>query len=643
MKTKYVQLFTPFKIGKLEVKNRFHMSAMGGNDHILPDGSFSKQSAEYYIRRAKGGYGLLSTGTITIRKNEGEKYLAEEQFIDEDIDKAAFKMSCWEFIRRVHACGAKMMIQLSLGTTPSQIPGVFSPSVSCNEFTKEEIAYFIGRYADAAKLVKDAGFDMIEVHAVHTGYILDQFCTEATNHRTDEYGGSLEGRAKLAIDILKAIKGACGEDFPVSIKLGMTTDIYDYQADGTVKVYKRGLEESLELAKLFEEAGYDAVNSDGVKNNSIYCPRETNLDYFKALRKAVKIPMIIAGRFNEPEFIEKLLEDGVTDFVSMGRQTLCDPDFVNKLKSNKEEEIRFCLACNQACIAHTLYGYPVTCAINPTANAEAAQELIPAGKKKKVLVAGGGLAGMEAARIADLRGHEVSLYERADYLGGVFVPASAFYFKEEDRRLIDWYKLQIEKSGIAVHMNTEVTKELIEEEKPDVVIVASGAKEFKLPVDGIDKPIVASAIDVLMKRRETGEKVVIIGGGLTGCELSVQLAREGKEVTVVEMLPDILRVPNPVGYNISGLKGLMQKGEVKVMAGTALKQVCDEGVVLCYEGKEELLEAETVVIAVGYRKDAALYESLSDYAGEVYAIGDCDKVSNVMNAVWSGYSLACGL
>ena len=152
MKTKYVQLFTPFKIGKLEVKNRFHMSAMGGNDHILPDGSFSKQSAEYYIRRAKGGYGLLSTGTITIRKNEGEKYLAEEQFIDEDIDKAAFKMSCWEFIRRVHAYGAKMMIQLSLGTTPSQIPGVFSPSVSCNEFTKEEIAYFIGRYADAAKL-----------------------------------------------------------------------------------------------------------------------------------------------------------------------------------------------------------------------------------------------------------------------------------------------------------------------------------------------------------------------------------------------------------------------------------------------------------------------------------------------------------
>lgn len=643
MQTKYKTSFTPFKIGKLEVKNRFHMSAMGGNDHILPDGSFAHESADYYVRRAKGGYGLLSTGTITIRKNKGDKYLTEEQFIDEDIDKAAFKMSCWEFIKRVHACGSKMMIQLSLGSTPSQIPGVFSPTVSCNDYTKEDIQYFIDRYADAAKLVKDAGFDMIEVHAVHTGYILDQFCTASTNKRTDEYGGSLEGRAKLAIDILHAIKKSCGEDFPVSIKLGMTTDIYDYQADGTVKVYKRSLEESLELAKLFEKAGYDAINSDGVKNNSIYCPRETNLEYFKALRKTVQIPLIIAGRYNEPSFIEELLENDVADIISMGRQTLCDPDFVNKLKANQEDEIRFCLACNQACIGHTLYGLPVTCAINPTANAEAEQHLYPAVRKKKVMIIGGGLAGMEAARIADLRGHEVSLYEKKDYLGGVFVPASAFYFKEEDRRLIRWYEKQLEKSAVDIHMNTEVTKDMIEEEKPDVVIAATGSKEFRLPVTGIDKAIVVPAIDVLLKKHETGKRVVIVGGGLTGCELSAQLAHEGKEVTVVEMMPQILNVPNPVGYNISGLKGLMQAGNVTVKAGTGLKEVCDDGVIVSKDGADEKIEADTVITAIGYRKNNALYDSLADYAGEVYAIGDCDKVSNVMNAVWSGYSLASEL
>jgi 2-enoate reductase len=638
MQTKYKNLFTPYKIGKLELKNRFHMSAMGGNDEILPDGTISERTADYYMERAKGGIGLLSTGTITIRPH-GDRYILEEQFITEDIDKGMFISSVWDFIERIHAYGAKMMIQLSIGTTPSQIPGIFSPSVACNDFTKDEIKYFLDRYADTAKLAKDAGFDMIEVHSVHTGYILDQFSTVATNHRTDEYGGSPENRARFGIEILKTIKGVCGDEYPVSIKLGGVSDIYDFKPDGSVQVFQRGIDETVELAKLFAAAGYDALNCDGVKNNSVYVPRKTNADMFLKIKQAVNIPVIIAGQFNDPDCSAELVENGYCDSVSMGRQTLCDPEYVNKLRVNKVEEIRFCLACNQACIAHSLYGFPVSCAVNPTAGVHRDSRLEPAWEKKNIVVVGGGLAGMEVARIASIRGHNVSLYEKGNELGGVFIAAAAFDFKEADKKLLDWYRLQIKKSNIKVYLNQEVDVALIEKLSPNTVVVATGATKITLPVPGIDSSKVVSAIDVLLKKKTVNNNVVIIGGGLTGCELAAQLSSERKNVTVIEMLPKILTGKKMVAYNVNGLTELIKAGNVKILTSSRLKEVNDKGVLIESEKGTEQLEADTVITAVGYRRSDQLYRALQDRALEVYNIGDSAEVSNVMGAVWSAYEL----
>lgn len=647
MKSKYASLFTPYKIGNVEMKNRFHMAAMGGNDLILPDGSFSDKSAEYYIERAKGGVGLISTGTITIL-DEGTKYLVTEQYITEDTIVENFVPSFRAMIDRIHSYGAKMMTQLSLGTTPSQIPGIFSPSVACNDITKEQIAHYLKRYAEVAKLIKNAGFDMIEVHAVHTGYILDQFSTAATNKRTDEYGGSPENRARLGIEILKAIKEVCGEDYPVSIKLGAKSEIYDFNPNAAdpkdrVKVYHRHIEETIELAKLFAEAGYDAINCDGASTNTTYYPHGRNAHYYKMVKDAVNVPVIIAGRLSDPELSIKLVEEGYTDSISMGRPLLADPYYVNKLKSNHEEEIRPCLACNQGCIGRILNGLTVSCAVNATAGTQRDIKLTPAVDTKNVLIVGGGIAGMEAARVAATRGHKVSLYEKSSQLGGVFIPAAAFDFKAEDKKLIEWFRLQMKKLNVDVHLNEEVNAELVDKLNPDVVLVSTGSKGIKLPVEGIDSDKVVSAVDALLGNKTVGNKVAIIGGGLTGCELAYSLSKEGKAVTVVEMMPKVMATPGIPGYTIQDLTTLMAENKVEILTSAALTKITDLGAVVKVNGEEKLVEADTVITAVGYRSDNSLYNELKEYAGEVYLLGDAQKVSNLMNAVWNAYELASGL
>lgn len=639
MKTNYKELFTPVKIGNVEVKNRFHLSAMGGNDHITDANGIGDTMKNYYLERAKGGIGLLSTGTITIRWHE-DRYMVDEQFLTENVDKEKFKFSAEEWINKLHSFGTKIMIQLSLGTTPCQIPGEFTPSVACNEIPKEDIKKYIERYADAAKLCKDAGFDMIEVHSVHTGYILDQFSTASTNQRTDEYGGSIENRARLAIEILRAIKGVCGEDYPVTIKVGAISTIYSFNPDGSIKLYKRELDETLELCKLFEKAGYDAINFDGVRNNSVYTPEETNLEYWKKLKEMVDIPVIAAGSLTNPEISEKMIEEGYCDMISMGRQTLCDPHYVRKLRANKVDEIRFCLRCNDGCIKNQLYGQPVSCAINPTAGCETSNVLMPAAEKKKVYVVGGGPGGMEAAITASKRGHEVTLFEKTEDLGGLFIAASAFDFKAPDRKLIAWYKRELEKSDVNVVMNKEVTADFIEENEPDVVIVATGSNEIVIPVPGHDKGHVVGVEDACRRRKTIGEKVAIIGGGLSGCELSVQLASEGKEVTVIEMMPKLMaNQKRPVAMSINTLQSLMNSRGVDVKTSAKLKEIKENMVIAeTAEGDIEIA-ADTVIMAAGARENDALYRALEDYAGEVYKIGDCDKFSNIMNAIWSGHDL----
>ena len=642
MKTQYPLLFTPFKIGNLEIKNRFHMAAMGGNDHITNTGIQDKMK-NYYLERARGGFGLLSTGTITIRWHE-DRYIAEEQFLTEDVDEVLFKSSTEDWLKAIHAFGAKMMMQISVGTTPCQIPGTFSPTIACNSITKEEIQYYVKRYADAAKLCKDAGFDMVEVHSVHTGYILDQFSTASTNQRTDEYGGSLENRARFGIEILKAIKAACGEDYPVSLKIGGTSAVYDRKPDGTVNVLTRGIDETVELCKLFAEAGYDCLNVDGCRNNSIYTSQDTNLEYWKVIKDAVDIPVIAAGSMANPDLNVHMIENGYCDGISLGRQSLCDPHYVNKLKANKLEDIRFCLRCNAACITNSLYGYPVTCAINPTAGSDAQTALIPATEKKKVFVIGGGLGGMEAAITASRRGHDVTLFEKRDELGGLFIAAAAFDFKEPDKKLLAWYKTQLAKTSVQVCLNTEVTAEMIHTQEPDVVIVATGSDPIVIKVPGYDGENVISLENACLKKAPIGQKVSVIGGGMSGCELAAQLASEGKEVTVIEMLPTLMaKQDRPVAMSTNALIDLMKKYKVDIRTSTRLKEIKSDSVVAETAEGDVMIPSDTVVMGVGFRENNTLFKQLQDYAGEVNNIGDSEHFSNIYHAIWQGYDVACGI
>lgn len=644
MKTKYPALFTPVKIGNLEIKNRFHLSSMGGNDQITSTG-FGEPMMNYYLERARGGVGLLATGTITIRNHP--RYMAEEQFLLEDADMELIRLSTEDHMKAIHAFGAKMMVQLSIGTTPSKfVNGVFSPSVACgdDDISTEELQYFVKRYADAAKLCKDIGIDMVEIHSVHTGYIPDQLCTASSNHRTDQYGGSTENRARFVCEAIRAIKEACGEDYPVSLKIGATTEMYNTAPDGTMQVFRRELDETLELMKYFVEAGLDAFNVDDVRDWTMYTSQEENIDVWKTVREAMKIPLIAAGSLADPELSARLINEGYCDVISMGRQLLCDPNYINKVKTNKFEDIRTCLRCNAACAASAMYGSPVTCAINPQAGMHAQKTLIPAETKKTVMVVGGGVGGMEAALIASKRGHDVTLYEKGSELGGLFIAAAAFDFKESDKKLLAWYRRQLELSPAKVVMNTEVTQEMIDELNPDVVIVATGSKPIIVPVPGHDADNVILMAEACLKTKPIGQKVTVIGGGVSGCELAAQLGSEGKEVTIVEMLPELMmKQDRRVGYNDMALMGLLEKWNVDIRTSTKLKEICD-GVVVgeTAEGDVEIA-TDTVVMGAGFRSENTLFNALQDYAGEVYNIGDSERFSNIFHAIWQGYDVACGI
>lgn len=643
MTTKYPVLFSPVKIGKLEVKNRFFMSSMGGNDEIDLRHGFGDKMKKYYLERAKGGMGMLATGTITIREH-GERYIADEQFLLEENDKAFFKMSSEDWIKDIHAYGAKILAQLSIGTNPCQFPGTFSPKIGCDQITREQIKYFVRRYADAAKLCKDAGFDMVEVHSIHTGYLLDQFSTASTNNRTDEYGGCIENRARFAIECLDAIKEACGQDYPVSLKIGGISEIYDMHTDGTIKVFRREIGETVELCRLFSKAGFDAFSVDGCRNNSVYTPNTTNLDYWKMIKDAVDVPVIAAGSLADAELNTRMIESGYCDAIGMGRQTICDPHYANKLKANRFDDIRHCLKCNGGCIRNSLYGYPVTCVANPRAGLDADIYLHQAETRKKVFVVGGGLGGMEAAITASKRGHDVSLFEKTGELGGLFLAASAFDFKDVDKQLIEYYRHQLAKSTVNLFMNTEVTPEFIEANSPDVVIVATGSSEIRIPVPGANGGNVVTVAQASRKQVAIGERVVIVGGGLSGCELGAQLVSEGKKVTVVELLPKLMStIRRPVAMSINPLIARLTDGDADIRCLTALKEIRPASVIVERDGEQTEIPADTVVMAAGFRKNDALFRALGDYAGEVYAIGDCRNVDDIYNAIWGGFNLGKGI
>jgi len=662
MQEKYKILFEPVKIGKLELKNRFVLGPMGPGGLVNADGSFNKRGMDFYAERAKGGVGLVLTG-VTMVENDIEK-CALPSMPCPTLNPLNFITSGNELTERVHAHGAKIFLQLSSGfgrvsipsivgevaVGPSPIPHRFLPGVTCRELTTEEVEVYVRKFAESAVIAKKAGFDGIEIHAVHEGYLLDQFAISFFNQRTDKYGGSLENRLRFACEIVQAIKSACGEDYPVSLRYSIKSFIKDWCKGGLpdeeFEEKGRDIPEGIEAAKILVAAGYDALNGDVGSYDSwywshppMYQEKGMYLPYNEILKNTVDVPIITAGRMDNPDLAVNAILDGKTDMICLARPLLADPDIPNKILADNIESIRPCLSCQEGCMGRLQTFATVSCAVNPACGREGDYGFGLANESKKVLIIGGGVAGCEAARVAALRGHMVTLLEKSPQLGGNLLAGGVPDFKEDDIELIKWYDYELKRLDVKVLLNTTATKDRILSFDVDTVIVATGSRPRVLKIEGTDK--VYSAEDVLLGRKDPGKAAVIIGGGLVGCETALWLKDMGKDVTIVEIMDDILKIGGPLCHaNHDMLHDLIKFKKIDVKCSSKISKAVEGGFVVRSGDKEETVKADCAIVAIGYDSEKALAEELKFNVKDLKVIGDASKVQNIMYAIWGAYEVA---
>jgi 2-enoate reductase len=658
-------LFSPIKIGKLEVKNRYVMEPIGPGGLCDADGTFNSRGVEFYVERARGGAGLIMTG-VTMVENEIEK-CAMPSMPCPTLNPLNFIKTGKVLTERVHAYDARMFLQLSAGfgrvsipsvvgstaVAPSPIPHRWLPGVACRELAHVEVKTYIRKFAESAEIAQTAGFDGIEVHAVHEGYLLDQFAIAMFNQRTDEYGGSLENRLRFATEIVEAIKARCGKDYPVSLRFSIKSFIKDWLKGGLpgedFKEMGRDIPEGIEAAKIFEKAGYDAFNGDVGSYDSwywshppMYQAKGLYLPYNAILKKAVQAPVITAGRMDNPDFAVEAINSGKTDMIGLARPLLADPYLPQKVKAGKTNRIRPCLSCQEGCMGRLAAYGQVSCAVNPACGREAEYRLTPALERRHVMVVGGGVAGMEAARVAALRGHVVALYEKTDRLGGMVVPGGVPDFKEDEHALIRWYERELRELKVPLTFNTEATEDLITRAKPDVLIMATGAKAKMLPL--ANAPHVYTAEEVLNGDKPADSETIIIGAGLVGCELALWLKDQGKATTLVEIEPKILALAGPLCHaNSTMLKELMEFKAIKVMTSSVVDRHVEGGFIVRTGDKETFVKAESAILAVGYDPERKLYDKVRNKVPEAYLFGDARRVQNIMYAIWDAYEVARAL
>mgnify|MGYP000334092186 CR=1 FL=1 len=655
-------LFQPIKIGKVEIKNKISMAPMGAFGLVDNEGCYNQRAIDYYVERAKGGTGLIIT-SITKVENELDKVVPGIIPII-SINPGRFLMTSSEMAERVHAYGSKIFLQLTMGfgrsgapgtllraqpVSASDIPNYWDPTVTCRALTTSEVEWIVTKFVEGAEIARQAGFDGVEIHAVHEGYLLDQFTLSIFNRRTDKYGGDLRGRLQLPVEIVQGIKAEVGDDFPVGLRYSVKSCIKDWRQGGLPEedyIEKgRDLEEGIEAAKILETAGYDELNTDlGTydawywSHPPLYQKDGLYLPYTKELKKAVNIPVIVAGKLGNPDLAERALDDGSADMIGLGRPLLCDAYWPKKALGNHPERIRPCIGCHTGCLGRGFEGKPLSCTVNPAVGRERYYEIKPAIKSKKIMVVGGGISGMEAARVAVMRGHNVTLYESTNELGGEVIPGSVPDFKLDDRRLLDWYRNEMKELKVKIIFNTKVTEDMVQKEKPDAVIIATGAKDIRLKLPGIEKDKVSTAVEILNGSKQSGENVLMIGGGLVGCETALYLAKQGKKVTIVEARDSVLNAGKPIPHmNKIMLIDLMKKYNIKIITGNSLLEVTEDGAVLIDSSfKKQNVSADTVIIAVGFRSDRELYDKLNGKIADLYLVGDAYETANIMEAIWSG-------
>lgn len=685
MEERLKPLFTPWKIGNCEIKNRIVLTSMGGTDLFgwMEKNHFDREGAKFILKVAENNAGLVLPGCQPVYNPMFGQWLYTNKQMYQDLAK---------WMPQFHKTGAKLFVQLTAGfgrsftvssmmeklynnpalrvlskpfmdldkitASASPSPNRWSDKLPSRQMTKEEIKEFVVAFGKSAKLLKEAGVDGVEVHAVHEGYLLDQFTLPYVNKRTDEYGGSFENRYRFAVEIVQEIKKQCGADFPVSLRYSVISKTKgmrkgalpgeDYTEAG------RDFEESKKAAKYLQDAGYDMLNCDNGTYDAwywahppIYMPENCNLEDVVNLREYIDIPVVCAGRL-DPRVAADYVAEGKLDGAGFARPFLADTEWVTKLMNDREDDIRPCILCHNGCFNMCHYkGVPndqdlsdslhlARCAVNAETMQTEKHFIRPAKHPKTIHIVGGGIGGMEAARVLKLRGHNPVIYEKGSVLGGTFIAASSESYKGKLRDLLRWYRRQMEILGVEVHLNTEIDDPRKFGRKSDIIIATGSKPRILKNVPGHEKMI--EACDFLLGK-EVGEKVAVIGGGLTGSEIAYELALWGKQPIIVEMKDDLVSQKGVCLANSSYLREWFELHKVPVYLETKLKEVQD-GAIICTdkEGKEIKIECDSVISSAGYIPNPVVSDN--DRTSNMDFIGDCKQVGNLRSVIWRAYEVA---
>ena len=681
MDEKYSALFTPWKIGNVEIKNRLVMCSMGGTSLFgwMEPCHFDKEAAYFLLKTAQDDVGLILPGMQWVRDVMGNRWIYTNKKMFAELK---------DYMVDFHKTGAKLFVQLAVGcgrsmavnhimsmmldhpgmgkigkfvmdadyltASSSPTPNRWKEDYKSRPLTVAEIKESTEAFGKTARLLREAGVDGVEIHAVHEGYTLDQFAIKNFNWRTDEYGGSLDNRLRFATDIVKNIKNAAGSDFPVSLRYSVVSKTKDF-FKGAVPgeeftEFGRDMAESEIAVKKLQDAGYDMLNCDNGTYDAWYwahppqyMPNNCNLAEVEHIKKLCDIPVVCAGKM-EPEVAAKEIAGGRLDAVAIARQNLVDPEWLNKLQEGREEEIKPCIRCHNGCFNMAKYKGTINlqsmddtmhlarCALTPQTMQHNKYKIVPTTRPKKVAVIGGGIGGMECALVLKKRGHTPVIFEKTDTLGGLFITASSMSFKENDKELIDWYRREIEKAGIEVRFNTEIN-DVGTLGGFDEIIVATGSVPRTMPIPGFNKCMTLT--ELLREKKETGDKVVIFGGGQSGCEAALELVYQGKHPTVVEYAVDLIATPMVPLPNASFLREALVFHGVPIYLESTISEIKDGSVVI--KGKDGTVtevEADNVVNAIGF-----VPTPVAKSGRNVHLVGDCVSIGNLRTVIWRAWDV----
>ena len=682
MNQKYEPLFTPWKIGNVEIKNRIVQCSMGGTSLFgwLEPCHFDKEAANHLLERSKHNVGLVLPGMQCVRDTMGKRWLYQNDRMFKELA---------EWMPEFHKYGGKLFIQLAAGfgrsmavngmmvnllknptlgklakpfldveyccASASATPNRWAEGINSRPMTVEEIHEMVEAFGKTAKKLRDAGVDGVEIHAVHEGYLLDQFTIANWNYRTDEYGGSFENRYRFPVEIVQCIHKYAGDDFPVSLRYSVvskTKGWYKGAMPGEeFEEFGRDMAESEKAVKYLEEAGYAMFNCDNGTYDAWYwahppqyMPDNCNIAEVEHIKNFTNAPVVCAGRM-QPDFAAQEIEAGRLDAVAIARQNLVDPEWIDKILEGREEDIKPCIRCHNGCFNFAKYKgtanvqsmedslHLARCALTPPTMQHNRYKIVPTRKPKRVAIVGGGIGGMECALVLKQRGHVPTIYEKTDALGGMFLTASAMSFKENDKELVQWYLREIDRQGIDVRLNTEVN-DLGTLRGYDEIIVATGSVPRIMPaVCGFEKTITLTQL--LREKKEVGDRVMFFGGGQSACEAAYEMILQGKHPMIVEYAKDLVPAQNVCLANASFLRDMMEYKNVPVYLESTITEIGDGYVIVRHkDGSTEKVECDNVVNGIGF-----VPTPIGEKARNVHRVGDCVAIGNLRTAIWRAWDV----